>query len=149
MCKCRADSHLQGSTVFCCFVTASRPRCPCFEKHWNLLLNSVYFSIYTKHLWGPGFICFKSPFPTFSGKELAWQSRRHRRCGFNTWVGKIPWRRKWQPTPAFLSGKSHGQRNLAGHSPWGCKSRTWLSGETNSQHLLWSEHSSRWVILII
>ena len=30
------------------------------------------------------------------------------------------WRRKWQPTPVFLPGKSHGQRNLAGHSPWGC-----------------------------
>ena len=35
-----------------------------------------------------------------------------RRCGFNPWVGKIPWRRKWQPTPVFLPGKSHGQRSL-------------------------------------
>ena len=34
---------------------------------------------------------------------------------------KIPWRRKWQPTPVFSSGKSHGQRNLASYSPWGCK----------------------------
>ena len=37
------------------------------------------------------------------------------------WVGKTPWRKKWQPTPAFLPGKSHGQRNLVGYSPWGCK----------------------------
>ena len=37
------------------------------------------------------------------------------------WVGKIPWRREWQPTPVFLPGKSHGQRNLAGYSPWGGK----------------------------
>ena len=44
-----------------------------------------------------------------------------RRPGFNPWVGKIPWRRKWQPTPVFLSGKSHGQRSLAGYSPWGHK----------------------------
>ena len=36
-------------------------------------------------------------------------------------VGKIPWRRKWQPTPGFLPGKSHGQRSLAGYSPWGRK----------------------------
>ena len=43
------------------------------------------------------------------------------RCGFDPWVRKIPWRRKWQPTPVFLSGKSHGQRNLVGYSPWGCK----------------------------
>ena len=37
------------------------------------------------------------------------------------WVGKISWRRKWQPTPVFLPGKSHGQRILASYSPWGCK----------------------------
>ena len=47
-----------------------------------------------------------------------------RRCRFDPWVRKIPWRRKWQPTPVFLPGKSHGQWNLqsmAGYSPWGCK----------------------------
>jgi len=38
---------------------------------------------------------------------------------FNPWVGKIPWKRKWQPTPVILPGKSHGQRSLAGYSPWG------------------------------
>ena len=42
-----------------------------------------------------------------SGKESVCQ---YRRCRVDPWVGKIPWRRKWQPTPAFLSGKSHGQR---------------------------------------
>ena len=35
------------------------------------------------------------------------------------WVGKMPWSRKWQPTPVFLPGKSHRQRKLAGYSPWG------------------------------
>ena len=40
---------------------------------------------------------------------------------FNPWVGKIPWRRKCQPIPVFLTGKSHGQWNLAGYSPWGRK----------------------------
>ena len=39
---------------------------------------------------------------------------------FGPWVGKIPWRRKWQPTPAFSPGKSHGQRSLVGCRPWGC-----------------------------
>ena len=47
------------------------------------------------------------------------QFRRHRRCGFDPWVGNIPWRRKWQPTPACLPGESHGQRSLVGYSPWG------------------------------
>ena len=42
-----------------------------------------------------------------------------RRRRFNSWVGKIPWRREWQLTPVFLPGKSHGQRILVGYSPWG------------------------------
>ena len=52
-------------------------------------------------------------------KESACQSRSGRRCGFYPWVGKIPWRRKRQPAPVLLPGKSHGQRSLAGYSPWG------------------------------
>ena len=43
------------------------------------------------------------------------------RPGFNPWVGKILWRRKWQPTPVLLPGKSHGRRSLVGYRPWGCK----------------------------
>ena len=43
------------------------------------------------------------------------------RCRLDPWVRKIPWRRKWQPTPVFLPGKSYGQRCLAGYSPWGRK----------------------------
>ena len=40
---------------------------------------------------------------------------------FNPWVRKIPWRRAWTPTPVFLFGEFHGQRNLVGYSPWGHK----------------------------
>ena len=40
---------------------------------------------------------------------------------FSSWVRKIPWRRKWSPTPVFLPGEFHGQRSLVDHSPWGCK----------------------------
>ena len=53
-----------------------------------------------------------------SGKESACQ---YGRLGFDPWVRKIPWRRKWQPTPVCLPGKSHGQRSLAGYCPWGWK----------------------------
>ena len=49
----------------------------------------------------------------FSGKEPACQ---YRRCVYDPWVGQIPWRRKWQPTPVFLPGKSHGQRGVAKES---------------------------------
>ena len=46
---------------------------------------------------------------------------------FDPWVGKICWRRKWQPIPVFLPGELHGQRSLAGYSPWVAKNRTQLS----------------------
>ena len=46
------------------------------------------------------------------GKEPSCQCRRQKRHRFDPWVGKIPWRRAWQPTPVFLPGESHGQRSL-------------------------------------
>ena len=61
---------------------------------------------------------------------LAWEIPRMEEPGrrlptmrptFNPWVGKIPWRRKWQPTPVLLPGKSHRWRSLVGYSPWGRK----------------------------
>ena len=60
-----------------------------------------------------------------SDKESTHQCRRHR---FDSWVGKIPWRKKWQPTPVFLPGESHGQRSLAGLQSMGPWSQTQLSG---------------------
>ena len=56
-----------------------------------------------------------------TSEEPACQWRRHKRCGFDPWVRKIPWRKKWQPTPVFLPGESHGGRSLLGYSPWGHK----------------------------
>ena len=44
-----------------------------------------------------------------------------RRTGLDPWVGKIPWRRKWQPIPVLLLEESYGVRRLVGYSPWGCK----------------------------
>ena len=60
------------------------------------------------------------------GKQPTCWWRRSKRHGFDSWVWKIPWRRRWQPTPVFLPGESHGQRSVAGYSPCGCKSWTWL-----------------------
>ena len=62
-------------------------------------------------------LCLSS-FPGGSEGRVCLQ---HRRPGFNPWIGKIPWKRKWQPTPVFLPGKSHGWRSLAGYSAWGPK----------------------------
>ena len=51
-------------------------------------------------------------------KNLPASAGRHKRLRFSRWVGKIPWRRKWQPTPVVLPGESHGQRSLLGYGPW-------------------------------
>ena len=54
--------------------------------------------------------------------------------GFDPWVGKISWRRKWQPTPVFLPGESHGQRSLESSSPQGLK-RVRHDGATEHVHM--------------
>ena len=56
-----------------------------------------------------------------SGKESACQYMRPKSCKFSPWNGKTPWRTAWQPTRVFLPGESHGQRSLAGYSPYGYK----------------------------
>ena len=64
-----------------------------------------------------------------SGKESSCQCRRHKRCRFNLWVGKIPWSRKWQRTPIFLPGKFYRPRSLAAKVT---KSQTRLSMHTRN-----------------
>ena len=66
------------------------------------------------------------------GKEFACHCRRSRRCRFSPWVGKIPWRTKWQITWVYLPRKSHGQRSLAVHGV--TKSWTCLSNWTTATH---------------
>ena len=71
-----------------------------------------------------------------SGKESTCQCKRHRRRGFDPWVRKMPWRRKWPPTPVFLPGKPHGQSSLAGYSPWSPRvGHSWAL--TDALSLLW------------
>ena len=60
-----------------------------------------------------------------------------RRPGFNSWVGKMPWKRKWQPTLVFLPGGSYGQRRLAGYSPRGRKSQDTIYWLNHHHHIPW------------
>ena len=61
---------------------------------------------------------------------------------FDPWIRKMPWRRKWQPTPVFLPGKSHGQKSLVRYSPWGLKSYTRLSNQTTKSVQEWDCNNS-------
>ena len=79
-----------------------------FSKKYILYILYMYIYIYGLPKW-------------LSSKKSACQCRRCKRHEFSSWVKKIRWRRKWQPTPAFLTGNSHWQGNLAGYSSWGHK----------------------------
>ena len=69
------------------------------------------------------------------GKEPTCQCRRHKRHRFHPYNSKIPWSKKWQPTPVFLPGKFHGQRKFVAYSPWGHKELDDYSHEIK-RHLL-------------
>ena len=75
------------------------------------------------------------------GKEPTCQ---YRRPGFDPWIRKIPWRRKWQPTPVFLPGESHGQRKLVGYSRWGCKESDTTKQLTHTHRALCSWMRGEW-----
>ena len=80
------------------------------QNHTHLILNKYFKLIFEVYI---------SSLPSgASVKESACQCRRR---GFDPWVRKLPWKRTWQPTPAFLPGESPGQRSLAGYSPQGGK----------------------------
>ena len=112
-------------TIFCFHQQC--PRVPISLSFWQYLLFSVFFFFCFfdyRHPSGHGVVShcdFDLHFPTdylhflggASGKEPACQCRRWKRHEFDLWVGTIPWRRAWQPTPVFLPGESHGQRSLA------------------------------------
>ena len=80
-------------------------------------LNFIYFLPQHIQVSNPSFDLPSSPCLSGFVCPSACQCRRHRRCGFDLWVGKITWRRAWQPTPVFLPGESYGQRILVAYSP--------------------------------
>ena len=87
------------------FCSIKKPRTVHLE--WvNLMVYKLYINKAVKGFPGGA-----------SGKEPACQCRRHKRYRFDSWVGKISWRRELLPTSVFLLGESQGQRSVAGYSP--------------------------------
>ena len=87
------------------------------SNYWHVMLNPIRFS----------YPLLAIPEDSLIRLSHSWWLRRQSvslqcsRPRFNPWVGKIPWRRKWQPTPVLLPRKFHGWRSLVGYSPWGHK----------------------------
>ena len=96
-CECSAQTHLCSGTLHMLVP----PHRVSLEQFVNLQFAKLLFPRW------------------LSVKEPAYQYRKHRRRGFDPWVGEILWRRAWQPTAVFLLGESHEQESLAGYSLWG------------------------------
>ena len=87
-----------------------------------------------------------TPWPEMRGFLGSWAVKEYscqcRSCGFHLWVGKIPWRGKWQPTPVFMPGKSQKQRSLVGSSPWGRKESDNWPTNTHTWYLVQNRYLS-------
>ena len=117
-------------------IPCSRNKCKIAVNHFNLVVISKCFIVLGQHLFsmlGLITISSSSGLPRWlGGKESTCQCRSCKRHGFDPWVRKIPWSRKWQPTAVLLLGKSYGQRSLMSYSPWGC--RELATTECTHQH---------------
>ena len=98
-----------------CGQQGSRPGAVCPPLEWDTFALAAPYPVLSSTAGG----IYGSSQVAPVVKKPACQCRRDKRLGFDPWVGKIPWRRAQQPTPAFFPGESHGQRSLAGCSPWG------------------------------
>ena len=88
---------------------------------------------------------FKRDFPGGSdGKAFAYNVE----TGLNPWVRKNSWRRKWQPIPVVLPGKSHGRRSLVGHSPWGHKESDTTEQPSLLTFIITQEDHDHFIILL-
>ena len=103
-------------------------------KTWNCIMleNCLHVcELFSTHMGFPG---------SSVSKESTCSAGDTGRHGFNPQVRKIPWRRAWQPTPVFLPGESHGQRNMVGYSPWGRKeSDTTEVTEHTTHTCMWTQ----------
>ena len=109
----------------------------------------IYIYIYNTHIHVHMYIfTYIRGFPGASVvKNLPAIPETCRRRRFDAWVAKIPWRRKWQPTPVFLSRESHGQRSLGDYGPWGLRVRhNWATEHTYTYIYI---HITFYIILVL
>ena len=123
-----------------CYVSLMYIKCfgvfHCLLWHWCFWrVQTSYFAEYTS-IW----VGLMSPWASQVIKNLPANARRHKRPGFDPWVGKISWRRAWQPTQVFFPGESHGQKSLVGYSPVPGVAKSWMRLKLLSMHACMSPH---------
>ena len=100
---------------------------------FHIIYSMYYVYLYNMYIFIYNYIYNMGFQADASGKESSCQYKRCKRHRFDPWVGKITWRREWQPTPVFLPGKSHAQRSLVGGSPGSEESDT--TGQLSTEHI--------------
>ena len=117
-CSCLENPHVQRSLAGCSpWGCKKSDRTQCLSTHF---LSEASCGCPQLTPWDNAaqlLASLEAPSSGGSGKEPTCQCARHKTLSLDPWVRKIPWRRKWQPTPVFLTGESHGQRSLVGYSP--------------------------------
>ena len=109
----REGGNWSPATCFCktaTWVLSQLPTQACLTCGWGEGMLQFFLLVFDRNR---GAVNFPGG---SNSKSICLQCGRPR---FNPWVGKIPWRRQWHPTPVLLPGNSHGRRSLVGCSPWG------------------------------
>ena len=107
-------------------MTCSGSLTPQFVNHDYVKAEIIYSTAHAHHevlSWSQVYVWYTcmNGLPQWLSIRVCLQCKRYGRCGFDFCVGKIPWRKKWQHTPVFLHGNSHGHKRLVGYSPWGLR----------------------------
>ena len=112
---------------FCTLHIFKSPDTPPLEVLWSFLgPHHMYTDMYTyMYMLASRVALVVKNWPAHAGDV---------RGAFHPWVGKIPWRRAWQPSPVFLPGESRGQRSLVGYSPWGRMESQSVGHEWSDRH---------------
>ena len=107
---------------------------PCIDSLLPSLCQTLLFSLWSIFYW----LIPKGLRASLSGSVGRESACNAEDPGSIPGSGRFPWRRKWQPTPIFLSGKSHGQRSLVDYSAWGCKESDTTEWMNHHQQPLWA-----------
>ena len=105
---------------------------------------ALEFGSYLGKSWKQNIYYINQMYGGAKSKEPACQCRRLKKSGFDLWVGRMPWRRVWQPTPLVLPGEVHGWRSLEEYSPQGCKELYKTEATQHTQEQSIYEYGDHW-----